>query len=101
VTAEAQPAADRPPAQRWDAQHQFVGALLGHRAATAARLLAVVPDDAITDPLTRWAYVMYWRTLFGGLRRPAVGALLRRWGASVANSRIYAVRGPVIDEAPR
>jgi hypothetical protein len=89
VTAEAQPAADRPPALRWDAQHQFVGALLGHRAATAARLLAVVPDDAITDPLTRWTLVMYARTLFWSPNNVTLGGWHRRWTASVANPRLH------------
>jgi hypothetical protein len=77
VTAEAQPEADRPPAQRWDAQHQYVGALCGHRAATAARLLAVVPDDAITDPLTRWAYELI-RGLVADGRDPHPVSVLHR-----------------------
>jgi hypothetical protein len=49
----------------------------------------------------RWTYVMYGRTLFGGLKRPAFGALLRRCSGSAANPRIYAVCGAVIDDVPR
>lgn len=65
------------PALRWDAQRQYVGALLSHRADTAAHLLAIVPAEAITDPLTRWTY-----ELIGGLvadgRDPHPVAVLHR-----------------------
>jgi hypothetical protein len=69
VTAEAQPADVSSPLLRFDAQHQYVGALLSQRADTAAQLLAVVPDDAITDPLTRWTYELI-RSLVGAGRDP-------------------------------
>lgn len=96
---------DRPSAEtiaaQWEPEFQLVGALLWHTAAQAKPILAAVPDAAIWRPITRWAYVMYSRTLFGSLKRLAFGTLLRRGSALAANPRIYALRDPVIDEAPR
>ena len=89
------------PLTQWDCEHQLVGALMHLPAAEAAPILQLVPDSAIWRPDNRWARVMYSRTLFGSLKRLAFGALLRRWSALAANLRIYALRGPVIDEAPR
>jgi hypothetical protein len=77
VSAEAQPPAARSPALRWDAQHQYVGALLGRRAATVARALAIVPDDAITDPVTRWTYELI-RALVAAGRDPHPVSVLHR-----------------------
>ena len=43
-------------AAQWEAEHQLVGALLWLPAVIARPTLEMVPDHAITDPLTRWAY---------------------------------------------
>jgi hypothetical protein len=87
VSAEAQPPATRSPALRWDAQHQYVGALLGRRAATAERLLAIVPDDAITDPLTRWTYEVI-RALVAAGRDPHPVSVLHRARAQSATQAL-------------
>jgi hypothetical protein len=88
-------------ATQLEPESQLVGALMWLPAACVRRILELVPDTAIWRPMNRWAYVMYGRTLFGGLKRPAFGALLRRCSGSAANPRIYAVCGAVIDEVPR
>jgi hypothetical protein len=63
--------------EQWDPERQFVGALLWQDVATAASLLAVVPDDAIIDPLTRWVYELI-RSLTEVGRRPDPAAILYR-----------------------
>jgi hypothetical protein len=87
--------------RQWDPEAQLVGALMHLPRARVAPILELVPDTAIWRPDNRWAYVMYSRTVFDSLTMPVVGALLRCWGALAANPCIYALRGPVIDEAPR
>jgi hypothetical protein len=77
VTAEAEPADVQSPLLRFDAQHQYVGALLSQGADTAAQLLAVVPDDAITDPLTRWTHELI-RSLVAAGRDPHPVCVLHR-----------------------
>jgi hypothetical protein len=73
-TLRALPPADRRSetlVEQWEPQRQFVGALLWQTAASAAPLIDLVPDSAITDPLTRWAYELTADLVAGG-RTPAV-----------------------------
>jgi hypothetical protein len=64
-------------AAQWSPQRQLVGALLWHPAGTAAPLLDLVPDTAITEPRTRWAYELI-RSLVAAGRDPHPAAVLYR-----------------------
>ena len=65
-------------------------------AHKAAPILDLVSDTAIRRAMTRWAVVMYSRTLCGSPTRLALEALFRRWSALAANSRIKALRSPFV-----
>lgn len=51
---------------RWDPEHQYLGALLWLPVAQARPLLALVPDSALASPLTRWAHELIRRTVQTG-----------------------------------
>jgi len=73
-------------------EHQYVGSLMWLTGEQARPWLELVPDTAIWRPQTRWAYVMYRRTLFSKRARPAPEARLRRLSAVPANLRDRAFR---------
>jgi len=51
---------------RWDPEHQYLGALLWLPVAQARPLLALVPDHALGSPLPRWAHELIRRTVHAG-----------------------------------
>ena len=53
-------------ADRWDPEHQYLGALLWLPAAQARPLLALVPDSALRSPVARWAHELIRRTVQAG-----------------------------------
>ena len=95
-----QPGAETLAAQ-WEPEYQLVGALLWHTATQARPILNVVPDEAIWRPMTRWAYVMYSRTVFDSRTRSVLEALCWRGSGLAANLRNKTVSGSLIGEAPR
>jgi hypothetical protein len=73
---------------RWDAQRQYVGSLMTQPAGAAAALLALVPDDAIADPLTRWIYELI-RAVVGEGRDPHPVCVLHRARSQPAAQALY------------
>ena len=106
MTAEPHPplqivsAVGETPGERWDAQRQYVGALLSLRAASAARLLALVPDTAIADPLTRWTYELI-RALVADHRDPHPVAVLHRATTQPARQALHPDVAPASRELHR
>lgn len=107
MTAEPQPPppptvaeVDESLASRWDAQHHYVGALLSHRAASATRLLAIVPDGAIGDPLTRWTHELI-RSLVADGRDPHPVAVLHRAKTQPASRALHPDAAPTARELHR
>jgi hypothetical protein len=80
-------------AAHWEPQHQFVGALLCHRADTAGPLIDLVPDTAITEPLTRWTYELI-RSLVADGRDPHPVAVLHRANEQPATQALRPDRPP-------
>ena len=77
----------------WDPRRQFVGSLLWLTAERAAPFLAAVPDDAVDEPLTQWAYEVI-RTLVAGGRDPHPTAVLHRAKTQAAAGALEPARPP-------
>jgi hypothetical protein len=77
--------------EQWAPEHQLIGALMHLPAHQAKPILEAVPDTAIWRPITRWACVMYSRTLFASPTDVTFGGRLRCWTASAANPRLQTV----------
>lgn len=77
----------------WDPRRQFVGALLWLTAERAAPLLAIVPHEAIDEPLTRWAYEIVGALVAVG-RDPHPTAVLHRAKSQPATRALHPERPP-------
>ncbi|WP_375486578.1 hypothetical protein [uncultured Mycobacterium sp.] len=79
-------------ARQWDPEHQLVGALMWLTATRAAPILRLVPDSAIWQPMTRWAYEII-RSLVDAGRDPDPVTVL-------ASARHRAERGALQPDQP-
>jgi hypothetical protein len=61
--------------QRWQPEHQFIGALLYLTVDEARPLLDLVPDSAIAKPVARWAYELIRRLVDDGDKPNPVSVL--------------------------
>lgn len=77
----------------WDPRRQYVGSLLWLTAERAAQFLAAVPDDAVDEPLTRWAYEVI-RVLVADGRDPHPTAVLHRAKTQPAGGALDPARPP-------
>ena len=71
--------------RQWDPEYQLVGALLHLPRDRVEPILELVPSSAIWQLDSRWAFVMYSRTLFGSPAKLVLDTLFRRWCALAAN----------------
>jgi hypothetical protein len=61
--------------QQWTAEDQFIGALMWLPAEKALPLLDLVPDNAIWQPVARWAYELIQHVLAQGSEPTPVAVL--------------------------